>query len=397
MKNSDAEEMGLQTKVLHEAAKHNETHAVSAPIWQTSTFIADSPAHLAALGEEMHPSEFYTRYGNPTHKQVEATVAALEGGEAALVAGSGMGAIFAAVMTLLQKGDHVVAQHNHYAGTTKLFRDLLPRWGIERTLVDQTKTEEFARAIRPETKLIYIESPSNPLMHLTDIKAISELAKSHGIKTIIDNTFATPVNQQPIKAGIDVVVHSATKYLGGHHDLSAGAIIGSSSFIEQVWEFSIVSGAVLSPFDAWLLQRGLKTLGLRVERQNRNALALAQFFESHPQIERVNYPGLESHPQHALARRQLSGFTGMMSIELKGDFGAVEKFISSLKLARCAVSLGGIDTLVAHVAAMWSHQHSTEQRRAAGISDGLVRISVGVEDERDLLADFAQALAKVSG
>jgi cystathionine beta-lyase/cystathionine gamma-synthase len=395
MKNSDSEEMGLQTRVLHESAKHNETHAVSAPIWQTSTFIADSPAHLAALGEEMHPSEFYTRYGNPTHKQVEATVAALEGGEAALVAGSGMGAIFAAVMTPLQKGDHVLAQQNHYAGSTKLFRDLLPRWGIERTLVDQTQTEEFARAVRPETKLIYIESPSNPLMHLTDLKAIAELAKSHGIRTIIDNTFATPVNQQPLHAGIDVVVHSATKYLGGHHDISAGAIIASRDFIEQVWEFSIVSGAVLSPFDAWLMQRGLKTLGLRVERQNRNALALAQFFESHPKIARVNYPGLESHPQHALARRQMSGFTGMMSIELKGDFSAVEKFISSLKLARCAVSLGGIDTLVAHVAAMWSHQHSPEQRRAAGISDGLVRISVGVEDEPDLLNDFSQALAKV--
>jgi cystathionine beta-lyase/cystathionine gamma-synthase len=394
MKNSDSEELGLQTRVLHEAGRLNETHGVTAPIWQTSTFSADSPAHLAELGEEIHPSEFYTRYGNPTHKQVEAIVASLEGGEAALVAGSGMGAIFAAVMTLLQKGDHVVAQHNHYAGTTKLFRDLLPRWGIERTLVDQTKTEEFARAIRPETKLIYIESPSNPLMRLTDLKAISELAKSHGIKTIIDNTFATPVNQQPLKEGIDVVVHSATKYLGGHHDLSAGVVVSSTSFIEQVWEFSIVSGAVLSPFDAWLLQRGLKTLGMRVERQNRNALALAQFFESHPKIERVNYPGLESHPQHALARRQMSGFTGMMSVELKGDFGAVEKFISSLKLARCAVSLGGIETLVAHVAAMWSHQHSVEQRRAAGISDGLVRISVGAEDERDLLADFAQALDK---
>src|ERR1043165_1215751 len=244
-----------------------------------------------------------------------------------------MGAIFAAVMTLLQKGDHVVAQRNHYAGTTKLFRDLVQRWGIERTLVDQTETEEFARAIRPNTKLIYIESPSNPLMHLTDLKAISELAKSHGIKTMIDNTFATPVNQRPLKEGIDVVIHSATKYLGGHHDLSAGVIISSASFIEQVWEFSIVSGAVLSPFDAWLLQRGLKTLGMRVERQNRNALALAQFFESHPLIERVNYPGLESHPQHALARRQMSGFTGMMSVELKGDFSAVEKFISSLKLA----------------------------------------------------------------
>lgn len=394
MKNEDSEETGLQTRVLHEWDQFNETHAVTAPIWQTSTFSADSPAHLAELGEAKHPSEFYTRYGNPTHQQVEATLAALEGGEAALVASSGMGAIFSSVMTLLQSGDHVVAQHNNYAATTKLFRDLLPRWGIERSFVDQTKTEEFSRAIRPNTKLIYIESPVNPLLHLTDIQAVAELAKSRGITTIIDNTFATPVNQQPLKLGIDVVVHSATKYLGGHHDLSAGAIVASSSFIEQVWEFSIVSGAVLSPFDAWLLLRGMKTLGLRVERQNKNALALAQFLESHPKVERVNYPGLESHPQHALARRQMSGFTGMMSVVLKGDYSAAEKFISSLKLAKCAVSLGGVETLIAHVAAMWGHQHTPEQQRAAGISDTLVRISVGIEDEQDLLADFAQALEK---
>ncbi|HEV2915086.1 MAG TPA: aminotransferase class I/II-fold pyridoxal phosphate-dependent enzyme [Pyrinomonadaceae bacterium] len=394
MKKEGSEDMGLQTRVLHESSQLNETHAVTAPIWQTSTFSADSPGHLAELGQAKHPSEFYTRYGNPTHKQVEGVLAALEGGEAALVTGSGMGAIFTAVMTLLERGDHAVAQHNHYAGSTKLFRDLLPRWGIERTFVDQTATEQFAEAIRPNTKLIYIESPVNPLLHLTDLRAVAELARSKGITTIIDNTFATPVNQQPLKLGIDVVVHSATKYLGGHHDLSAGAIIASESFLEQAWELAIVAGAVLSPFDAWLLMRGIKTLGLRVERQNQNALALAQFLESHPRVERVNYPGLESHPQHALARRQMSGFTGMMSVVLKGDYAAAERFISALKLARCAVSLGGVETLVAPVAAMWSHQHSAEQRRAIGIGDTLVRISVGIEDERDLVADFAQALEK---
>ncbi|MGH9941264.1 MAG: trans-sulfuration enzyme family protein [Pyrinomonadaceae bacterium] len=394
MNNVKPNGVGLQTKVLHEASRLNETHAVTAPIWQTSTFGADSPEHMAALGESAQPSEFYTRYGNPTHQQVAATIAALEGGEAALVASSGMGAIYSAVMSLLQKGDHVVTQHNLYAATTKLFRDLVPRWGVERTFVDQTKPEEFAGAIRPNTKLIYVESPSNPLLHLTDLKAIAEMAKGRGITTMIDNTFATPVNQQPLEFGIDVVVHSATKYLGGHHDLMAGAVVASESFINQVWDFSLVSGAVLSPFDAWLLQRGLKTLGLRVERQSQNALALARFLEQHSKVARVNYPGLESHPQHALARRQMSGFTGMMSFELEGDFGAVESFITSLKLAKCAVSLGGLTTLVVPVAAMWSHQHTAEQRRAAGIGDGLVRISVGAEDERDLLADFAQALEK---
>ncbi len=386
------EELGLQTRVMHAADSLNETTAVSAPIWQTTTFSNDSPSQLAELGVAVHPTEFYTRYGNPTHRQVEAVMADLEGGEAALVASSGMGAIFAAVMTGLESGDHVVGQTNHYSATGKLFRDMLPRWGITCTLVDQTNTEAFAEAVKPNTKLIYIESPSNPLLHLTDIQAVAELGKSKGIRTIIDNTFASPVNQLPIKLGIDVVVHSATKFLGGHHDLTAGVIVGSSSYVAQVWDFSIVSGSILSPFDGWLLLRGLKTLGLRVEKQNRNALALAQYLESHPKVERVNYPGLESHPQHSLARRQMKGFGGMMSVVLKGDHSAAERLITSLKLAKCAVSLGGVDTLIVHAATMWGHQHSAEQRRAAGISDGLVRISVGIEDERDLIADFAQAL-----
>jgi cystathionine beta-lyase/cystathionine gamma-synthase len=392
MNKTDSSDLGLQTKVLHEWEHLNETDALTPPIWQTSTFVANSPEDLATRGASIRPNQFYTRYGNPTHQQGEATLAALEGGEAALLAGSGMGAIFAAVMCLLQSGDHVVAQQNHYSATSKLFRDLLPRWGIDRTFVDQTRVGDFAEAIQPNTKLIYLESPSNPLLLLTDIEGVAALAHNRNITTIIDNTFATPVNQQPLKLGIDVVVHSATKYLGGHHDLTAGAIVSSRAIIERVWDFSLVSGAILSPFDGWLLLRGLKTLGLRVECQNRNGLALARFFESHPKVEKVNYPGLESHPQHQLARCQMSGFSGMMSVVLKGDFQTIQDFINSLKVARCAVSLGGTETVVAHVAAMWGHHHSAEQRRAAGIEDGLVRVSVGVEDERDLIADFAQAL-----
>jgi cystathionine beta-lyase/cystathionine gamma-synthase len=387
-----SEDLALQTTVLHAADQLNETHAVTAPIWQTTTFRGESPEQLAELGTELHPTEFYTRYGNPTHQQVEAVMAALEGGEATLVTSSGMGAIFAAVMTGLKSGDHVVAQTNHYSATGKLFRDVLARWGIASTLVDQTNTEAFPAAVQPNTKLIYIESPSNPLLHLTDIQAVAELGKSKGIRTMIDNTFASPVNQNPIKLGIDVVVHSATKFLGGHHDLSAGVIVGPRSYVDEVWDFSIISGSILGPFDGWLLLRGLKTLGLRVEQQNRNALALAQFLESHPKVEKVNYPGLESHPQHSLARRQMKGFGGVMSVELKGDEHTAARLINSLKLATCAVSLGGVDTLIVHAATMWNHHHSAEQRRAAGISDRLVRISVGIEDEQDLISDFAQAL-----
>jgi methionine-gamma-lyase len=225
---------------------------------------------------------------------------------------------------------------------------------------------------------------------------VAELGKRKGIRTMIDNTFASPVNQLPIKLGIDVVVHSATKFLGGHHDLSAGVIVGPRSYVDEVWDFSIISGSILGPFDGWLLLRGLKTLGLRVEQQNRNALALAQFLESHSKVEKVNYPGLESHPQHSLARRQMKGFGGVMSVELKGDEHTAARLINALKLATCAVSLGGVDTLIVHAATMWGHQHSVEQRRAAGISDRLVRISVGIEDEQDLISDFAQALEKLN-
>jgi cystathionine beta-lyase/cystathionine gamma-synthase len=223
---------------------------------------------------------------------------------------------------------------------------------------------------------------------------VASLAREHGIITIADNTFATPFNQRPIEFGIDVVVHSATKYLGGHHDLMAGCLVSSEGFIRRAWSDSIVTGSVLSPFDGWLLLRGMKTLGLRVERQNLNALALAQFLESHSQVGRVYYPGLESHPQHALARRQMNGFGGMLSVELKAGFGAAERLVASLKLAHYAVSLGGVSTLVTHPAAIWSRQHTLEQMRSAGIRENLVRISVGIEDERDLLADFAQALEK---
>ena len=386
---------GPQTKAVHASKEFNTTSAISPPIWQTTTFGAESAEHFAEIAVATTPTEFYTRYGNPTHKQVEATVAALEGGEAALVMGSGMGAIFAAVMSLLSSGDHVVAQRNHYAGTTTLFRDVLPRWGIECSLVDQISIAEFADHVRPNTKLIYTETPTNPLMQITDLRAIADLARGRGIATIVDNTFATPINQRPLEFGIEAVVHSATKYIGGHHDVTAGVLVASSPFIERAWKFAIVAGATLSPFDGWLLLRGLRTLGVRVERHNQNAFALARFLEAHPKIERVYYPGLESHPQHQLAREQMNGFTGMLSVELRGGYAAAETLISSLRLAARAASLGGFETLVVHPAAMWGLQLSPEQRRVTGISESLVRISVGLEDENDLLRDFDQALGKV--
>lgn len=385
---------GVQTRLTHTPRDSNSTHAISSPIWQTTAFGAESAGRFAELAEAVKPAEYYTRYGNPSHAQVEATMAALEGAEAALVTASGMGAVFTSVMSHLQKDDHVVTQGNLYAGTAALFHDLLPRWGVECSFVEQASAADFAEAIRPSTKLIYVETPANPLMRLTDLKEVAALGRRHGIITIADNTFATPINQRPIELGIDAVVHSATKYIGGHHDVTAGVIVGTREFIERAWRFHTVIGAVLSPFDAWLLLRGLRTLGLRVERHNRNALAVAQFLEAHPKVERVNYPGLESHPQHGLARRQMSGYTGVLSVELRGGFQAAESLVASLELGRYAPSLGGFETLLVHPGAMWRKTLTAEQRRSMGVSDSLVRVSVGLEDESDLIDDFAQALGQ---
>ncbi|MFN7926662.1 MAG: aminotransferase class I/II-fold pyridoxal phosphate-dependent enzyme [Blastocatellia bacterium] len=386
---------GPQTTAVHAAQEFNHTTSISPPIYQTTTFSAENAEHFYELATTPRHAEFYTRYGNPNHQQVEATVAALENGEAGLVTSSGIGAIFAAVMSQLQSGDHVVAQRNHYAATTVLFRDILPRFQVESTLVDNTNNEEFAAAIRPNTKLIYVETPTNPLMQLTDLRAVVALAKQHNLLTMVDNTFASPINQRPLDLGCDVVLHSATKYIGGHHDATAGVIVGSKELVEQIWRFAVVSGSVLSPFDGWLLLRGLRTLGLRVERHNQNAMAVAQFLESHPKIERVYYPGLPSHPQHELAREQMQGFTGMLSVDVAGGYAGAEKMIASLKLGIRAASLGGFETLVVHPAAMWSLQLTPEQQRATGISESLVRISVGLEDAQDLVDDFAQALEQV--
>ena len=392
MDGEDSSGDGVQTRAVHAGKGENRTRAVTPPIWQTTTFSADSSEHFAEVATAVRPAEFYTRYGNPTHKEVEATLVALEGGEAALLTSSGMGAIFTALMSALAAGDHVVAQTNHYAGAMTLFEEMPRRFGVEVTLVDQTRAEAFAEALRPNTRVVYAETPTNPLMQITDLRALSALARARGVTTIVDNTFATPVNQRPLEFGIDCVVHSATKYLGGHSDLTAGCVLSSREFVERAWHFSLLAGSTLSPFDGWLLLRGLRTLGLRTARHNANAQALARFLEAHPRVERVYYPGLESHPQHGLARSQMTGFTGMLSAELGGGYAEAELLISRLRLAANAASLGGPETLIVHPAAMWRGYMTAEQLAARGLSAGLVRVSVGLEDERDLIADFEQAL-----
>lgn len=382
----------IETKLIHTDRELNSTSAVAPPIFQTATFRGHSSQDFAdRAGRPRHP-EFYTRYGNPTLSQVESVLASLEGAEAALVTGSGMGAVSATVLAIVSQGDHMVAQKNHYGGTLNLLKSFLPRFGVEVTQVDQTDTPAFEKALRPNTKLILIESPSNPLMTLTDITAVAKLARSRGITTLIDNTFATPLNQRPLDLGIDISFHSATKYFGGHSDLIAGAVMSSSEWITRIWNAHVILGAALGPFDAWLLLRGLRTLSLRIRQHNENAMALAEFLEGHKRVKLVHYPGLRTHAQHKLARKQMSGFGGMLSFEVKGGYETADRFLSRIRLASRAASLGGIETLAVHPASNFLHYMTLEQAAKIGIAPGLLRISVGLEGKDDILADFEQAL-----
>ncbi len=385
---------GMQTRLIHSPQVANDTTAVSPPIFQTSTFLLRTPEEGAELAEQVAPSMFYTRYGSPNTKQVEVLLAELEGSEAALAVGSGMAAIATAIMANVRTGDHVVAQHTHYTATMSLLAHTLPGYGVEVTQVDQRDAEAFARAVRPNTKIIYTESPTNPTMDLTDLRATAEIAHTAGALAITDNTFASPYNQRPLELGYDLVVHSATKYLNGHADVTAGAIMGAKQLIDSAWEYARVHGPVLHPFEAWLLRRGLQTYGLRMAAHNHNALTVAQFLDQHPAVERVYYPGLESHPQHELAKQQMKiGFGGMLSFEMKGGYDAAYQVVRKTELCLLAVSLGGVETLITHPASMVYTRQTAEERRTAGISPGLIRLSVGVENVEDIIADLEQALA----
>src|SRR6266849_2759438 len=326
-KHGAADERSIETLLIHIDRELNPSSAVAPPIYQTSTFRAGSAQEFVDRSGQARNPEYYTRFGNPTLAQVERVLAMLEGAEAAVVTSSGMAAATAAVLTFVERGSHVVAQANHYGGTTTLLRDLLPKFGVETTWVDQRDASAFEKAMRPATKVVLVETPSNPVMHLTDMAAVARIAKSRGAITIADNTFATPLNQRPLDFGIDIAFHSATKYFGGHSDLIAGAVMGSAALIEKVWSTNTILGGSLAPFNAWLILRGLRTLALRLRQHNENALALAEFLSGHPAVKAVNYPGLPSHPQHDLARKQMTGFGGMLSFEPKGGAEAAKRFL----------------------------------------------------------------------
>ena len=376
--------------------RHLNDMALAPAIHMASTYGARDAAEFAEIANTPRHPRYYARYGNPTQERCERLIARLENAEAGLLLASGMAAMSTTLLSLLRAGDHVVAQTRHYMGTARLFSEILPGLGIEVSLVDQRQTNAFFDAVRDNTRLIVLETPANPTLSLTDLAAVAQFAQKRGITTLADNTFASPINQKPRDFGIDLVLHSATKYLGGHSDLIAGAVCGEAKIIEQIWSHAIALGTCVSPFTAFLLLRGLRTLPLRVAQQNESALALARFLEQHPAIEQVHYPELPNHPQHELFKRQMQHGGGVLSIEFAGGieqgYLAAQRFVAALKLARNAVSLGGVETLAVHAASMWEASLTPDAMQAAGISPTLVRIAVGLENVEDLRTDMAAAL-----
>jgi len=369
--------------------------AVSFPIYQTSTFSFKKAKDLADAFEGKKEAYIYTRLGNPTISVLEEKMACLEGGEAALVTASGMSAISTLVFTLVKSGENLICQDTIYGGTYALFKNLMPRLGIETRFVKATNLDFLKKAIDNKTKLIFIETPANPTLEVIDIKEIAKIARKNNIHLCVDNTFATPYLQRPLELGAHSVVHSATKYISGHGDAIGGILIGSKEFIKEAKNVLKDIGATISPFVAWLLIRGLKTLAVRMERHCFNALKVARFLENHPKVSKVYYPGLPSHPQYDLARKQMRNFGGMVSFELKGGKEAGEILQNSVKLLTLAVSLGDVDSLIEHPASTTHHSYSPEELKKFGIPEGLVRISVGIENFEDIIDDLAQALEKV--
>jgi methionine-gamma-lyase len=387
---------GMSTKAVSAGELDGECFgAVTTPIFQTSTFYFPTEDPTTWEGNVPDGSYIYTRAGNPGITAVEQKIAALENSERALVFASGMAAISTTLLTLVQKGDHIVSVEDLYGTTFSLLRTEMPRYGVDVTFVRTTDPSAIERAITDRTKVIYLESPTNPLLSLVDIPASARIAKAHGIKSVIDSTFASPINQTPIDNGIDLVVHSCTKYMNGHTDLIAGCVAGRKADLDLISKKRNQWGGNADPLGAYLLSRGLKTLALRMQRHNENGLAIARYLEAHPKVDRVYYPGLPSHPQHELAKRQMRGFSGMVSFEVKGERKEAEKVLDSFQLIRKATSLGGVDSLVS-MPVNSSHAPLTPQERAKyGIKDTLIRLSTGIEDAQDLIDDLDQALSVI--
>ena len=398
----DRREPGFATICVH-GKKHLDKHeadrpirAVSTPIFQSSTFAFENVEHGAAVFRGEDPSYVYTRLGNPTQTALETEMAFLEQGEAALALASGMAAATTAVLTCCRAGDHIVSGDTLYGGTHQLFTQTLPRMGITVTEVPADDPQNFADAMTERTKLVYLESPANPTLVLTDIAAVAEIGHRGGATVLVDNTFCTPYLQNPLLLGADVVLHSATKYIGGHGDTVAGILVGRQDWIlEARMEILRDVGGCISPFNAWLLLRGLKTLPVRMDRHMENAAEIAQFLAYHPKVTDVIYPGLKTHPQHELARRQQRGFGGMISFMVEGGREAGRTVMDNVQLCTLAVSLGDVDTLIEHPASMTHSTYDEDELKKVGIDPGMVRLSVGLENVEDIIADLRQALALI--
>lgn len=389
-------EDSIYTVAVHAGADpKRDEGSLSVPVYQSAVFTFPDAETGAAINKGEQLGYSYGRKGNPTQTALENALSELEGYEAALALSSGMAAISAAFMTLLKPGDHLIASEQLYAATNTLMDEVLAPLGIDVTYIDGTQIDNFRTAMKETTRILYIESPANPTLKLVDIGAAVEFAHENGLMVVMDNTFSTPYNQKPMDYEVDVVIHSASKYLGGHGDLIAGVVLGTGDFIHRMrWHTNKVLGGVIAPFTAWLVLRGIRTLALRMERHNTNALEVARYLEDHTKVKQVHYPGLPSHPQHELAQSQMSGFGGMVAF----DVGGVEegrRLVDNLRLCSLAVSLGNVETLIQHSASITHAPIPRERRLAMGITDGLIRMSVGIERAEDIIADLDQGLAGI--
>ncbi|MBW2700461.1 MAG: PLP-dependent transferase [Deltaproteobacteria bacterium] len=390
----DLKNAGQATQNIH-AGQHTDwtTGSVAPPIIQTSTFAFKNCAQGADRFAGREEGYIYTRMGNPTIARLEEAVSTLEGGAGGLATGSGMAALNTCLFALLNAGDHLVGTHSLYGPSRMVIERDFSRFGVQSTFVDTSDLDAVRAAMRPETKLVFVETPANPTIVMTDIAAVAKIAHEHGALLLVDNTFCSPIIQRPLELDADVVMHSMTKFINGHTDVVSGMVIpGSKELLERIRPVHYFLGACMDPHQAWLVLRGFKTLSLRVKACQENAIQVAPWLESHPKIEWVRFPGLESHPQHALAKKQMDGPGALISFEVKGGLEAGTRFLDNVKLATLAVSLGGIETLIQHPASMTHAAMPADMRHKAGISDGLVRISVGCEDFVDIKTDLEQAL-----
>ncbi|MFO0931704.1 MAG: cystathionine gamma-synthase [Planctomycetota bacterium] len=386
----DERRLGFDTRAIHAGQRPDPTTgAIMTPVYLTSTYVQESPG--------VHKGFEYSRTRNPTRDALEACLASLEGGRHGLAFASGLAASDCVLHTL-EQGDHVLYADDVYGGTFRIFDKVFTRHGLAFTPVDMTDAARVERAITPRTRLIWVETPTNPTLKLADLAAIARIGKAKGVRTLVDNTFATPCLQRPLEHGIDVVLHSTTKYLNGHSDVVGGAVVTSDdAFAERLRFFQNAVGGVPGPLDCFLVLRGLKTLHVRMERHCASAAKVAAFLASHPQVERVTWPGLPSHPQHALAARQMRGFGGMLNFWIRGGLPAARRFLETVRLFACAESLGGVESLIEHPAIMTHASVPAATRKALGIDDGFIRVSVGIEDVADLLADLGRALDAAKG